>query len=190
MRTLSIAAGLWFALVMGGFVILGHEAYRSSPHVTIKNVFPAGSALPLDPNRLTLLLFVHPQCPCTEATFTDLDRILTETQGKLAVSIIFAVPPGMTATWEKGRLLTQAGNLKDVRVFHDFNAGEVKRFGVTTSGHVLLYSKQGHLLFSGGITASRGHAGDSPGETAIIHLTKAPLQSDTVEKPVFGCSLL
>jgi hypothetical protein len=65
---------------------------------------------------------------------------------------------------------------------------EAGRFGAETSGHTLLYGADGRLLFSGGITASRGHAGENAGESAIIALVnhQTPLRSQTL---VFGCSL-
>jgi hypothetical protein len=44
------------------------------------------------------------------------------------------------------------------------------------------------LLFSGGITASRGHAGGNAGESAIVALVnhQTPAQTETL---VFGCAL-
>jgi hypothetical protein len=52
----------------------------------------------------------------------------------------------------------------------------------------MLYDVNGRLLFSGGITGSRGHAGDNAGRTAILALLhrEASGRNDTF---VFGCSL-
>jgi len=44
------------------------------------------------------------------------------------------------------------------------------------------------LVFSGGITQSRGHAGDNAGENAIISLINTRA-ADQAKTPVFGCSL-
>ncbi len=183
-------AFLWLALVVSGFVLLGSEAYRAAPHVIMRAWYPALSDLSLDRHRPTLLVFVHPQCPCTAATFENLEQLRTKTLDKLAVTLIFTLPPGVPPGWENGTLLTTAERMSGVRVFRDVDGVETRRFGVRTSGHILMYAPNGHLLFSGGITAARGHAGDSPGESAIVHLTKEPWHSDTVEKPVFGCTLL
>ena len=65
---------------------------------------------------------------------------------------------------------------------------EARRFGSSTSGQVMLYNTQGKLLFSGGITASRGHSGDNDGRTAIVALLTQG-QALTDETPVFGCQL-
>lgn len=52
----------------------------------------------------------------------------------------------------------------------------------------MLYGADGRLLFSGGITGSRGHSGDNEGRRAIVSLLtgEGAYKSDT---PVFGCSL-
>jgi hypothetical protein len=57
-----------------------------------------------------------------------------------------------------------------------------------TSGQVLLYDVSGRLVFRGGITAGRGHAGDNVGRDNVV----AFLLHDTVpaeSTPVFGCSI-
>jgi hypothetical protein len=75
-----------------------------------------------------------------------------------------------------------------VSVAADDEGREHARFGVETSGHVLLYDAAGKLMFSGGITPSRGHSGDNTGRDAVVRL----LRHGGVERtktPVFGCSL-
>jgi hypothetical protein len=51
-----------------------------------------------------------------------------------------------------------------------------------------MYDRDGRLLFQGGITISRGHAGDNPGRSALVALLNHELVSE-VETPVYGCSL-
>ena len=56
-----------------------------------------------------------------------------------------------------------------------------------TSGHALLFDRDGHLLFSGGITPARGHEGDNFGASAIAaRLAGRPAPAET---PVFGCPI-
>ena len=47
-------------------------------------------------------------------------------------------------------------------------AWKPERFGLVSSGHALLYDENGRLLFSGGLTNARGHAGNSVGRNAIV----------------------
>ena len=63
------------------------------------------------------------------------------------------------------------------------------RFHVTTSGQTLLYSAAGELLFSGGITFARGHAGDNAGRTAIESYSAGDSPGYR-QTPVFGCPII
>ena len=59
--------------------------------------------------------------------------------------------------------------------------------GARTSGHVVAYDPAGSRVFSGGITASRGHEGDSAGhESLVAGITAAAPRSYA---SVFGCTL-
>jgi hypothetical protein len=74
-----------------------------------------------------------------------------------------------------------------VTVVSDSGGIEAGLFGAEASGATLLFDAQGGLLFSGGITASRGHAGENAGENAVVSLIngeRAPLSRTFV----FGCS--
>jgi len=57
-----------------------------------------------------------------------------------------------------------------VTIVTDADGAEANRFGAETSGHTLLFDFGRRLLFSGGITDSRGHTGDNAGESAIVAL--------------------
>ena len=70
----------------------------------------------------------------------------------------------------------------------DDNGVEAQHFGVYTSGETLLYDSRGSLIFSGGITGSRGHAGDNAGEQALISLLTRGEARERVTS-VFGCPL-
>ena len=58
---------------------------------------------------------------------------------------------------------------------------------MATSGHALLFDRDGRLLFRGGITPARGHEGDNFGASAIAaRLAGRPARA---EAPVFGCPI-
>jgi hypothetical protein len=57
------------------------------------------------------------------------------------------------------------------------------------SGETLLYDPHGRLVFRGGLTAGRGHAGDSPGRRAVVACFNEPTP-ERRDLPVFGCPLL
>ena len=70
----------------------------------------------------------------------------------------------------------------------DENGAEADRLGAKTSGHTVVFGRNGAVLFSGGITASRGHVGDNAGENAVLAALKQEMP-DRRQTPVFGCSL-
>jgi hypothetical protein len=70
----------------------------------------------------------------------------------------------------------------------DRDGAESRRFRTETSGHALLYDAGGRLLFSGGITVARGHAGDNAGLGAIEALV-AGEPAARRRTLVFGCAL-
>ena len=86
-------------------------------------------------------------------------------------------------------LWRRAAAIKGVTVVQDSEGVEAERFHAATSGYTLLYGSDGRLLFSGGITGARGHAGDNAGRSAIAALLTAE-GAPTGTTPVFGCSLL
>ena len=67
--------------------------------------------------------------------------------------------------------------------------GRIARvFGAETSGHVLLYDPEGRLVFEGGLTPSRGHAGDCEGRTSLLNLL-AGTAAVVSETPTYGCPI-
>jgi hypothetical protein len=186
---LLVLGGFWLALICLGFLTLMREEYSPAKTLSQGASFPGMSSISLSAREPTLILFVHPLCPCTRASFHELEALLTEVSGKVSVVIVFTVPEGLPSDWKQGDLWQSAKTLADVRVTTDRNGMESRRFCVTGSGHCLLYSPSGALLFSGGITASRGHDGENPGRLALLSLITTG--HAVIDKtPVFGCSLL
>ena len=142
----------------------------------------------LDPSRANLVMAVHPHCPCTRASIEMLARIMTRCRGLVTAHVAFCKPAGFPRDWEQTDLWRSAAAIPDIEVFCDEEGLEGRRFGAATSGHVLLFSPGGELLFSGGITVSRGHEGDNAGRDAVIAFLTVG-KADRAQCPVFGCPL-
>ena len=151
--------------------------------------FPTHSVVQLASDKPTLVFFAHPHCPCTRVSFHELDSLLAETQNRVAVIVVFTIPDGVPNGWEEGDLWNSATTTPGLRVIRDQGGREAHRFDVQGSGHVLLYTPSGKLLFSGGITASRGHEGDNAGRSAVVSFILSG-HASVDHTPVFGCSLL
>ncbi len=185
---LLLVASVWLLAVGAGFVLLLDYAGTPGHAGTPVACWPAQSRVRLDPSRANLVMLAHPHCPCTRASIDSLARIMTCCQGLVTAHVIFYKPAGYPPNWEQTDLWHSAAAIPGVEVLCDVEGHEIQAFGATTSGQVVLYSAGGELLFSGGITVSRGHVGDNPGEEAVI----ACLTGRGVVRthcPVFGCPL-
>ena len=113
---------------------------------------------------------------------------MAHVQGRLEAYVLFLKPEGLPGDWAWTDLWRSAAAIPGVTPIIDNGRYEARLFQATTSGQTVLYDHQGELIFSGGITASRGHFGDNAGKTAIIALmnTKFPNLKET---DVFGCPL-
>ena len=180
---------LWLSFIgVGIAMILKYQNTSGTVGMTPSH-WPAAAQIALDSKHDTLVMFAHPQCPCSRASMEELNRLLAHCPGQAAVHVFFLRPETFSNDWTRTDLWRNASAIPGVTVHDDFDGREARLFGAETSGYVLLYDPHGQLLFHGGITGSRGHAGDNAGENAIISL----LAGQTVnfnQTPVYGCSLL
>ena len=187
--TTGIFSVLWIAAVAGGLQTL--MSYESSPG-TVGNVRPAWpikSKISPPTNRPVLIMLAHPRCPCTQASVGELAKIMAQVQGKVSAYVLLLKPGTTPSGWEDTGLRWAAAKIPGVTVVSDVDGIEARKFGAETSGHTVLYDRHGSLLFSGGITGSRGHSGDNAGENAIVSLVNDH-HSLLAKTFVFGCSLV
>ena len=132
--------------------------------------WPADSVLTRAPGQPTLVLLAHPQCSCTRASLDELGEALARARTRPRTYVLFLKPEGFSNGWEQTDSWRIAAALPGVTPVRDDSGREARRFGVATSGQTLLYDADGTLLFSGGITAARGHAGDNAGRSELVSL--------------------
>jgi len=138
-------------------------------------------------HRHTLLLFVHPGCPCTRASLRQLERLTAKDWPGLKVYAVFSTPVGAESNFHKTGLWRLAERIPRVTAHLDRDGVLSREFGCYTSGQVLLYDWEGRLRFTGGLTDSRGHEGDSVGVEAIKRHLKE--QTGLPNSEVYGCPL-
>lgn len=186
-RSWLAAAGWLGACLLGGWLLL---AYGAAPG-RAADAPPAwpDAELPRAPGRSSLVLFAHPHCPCTRASLDNLAWVLTRSGGRVDARVLVYAPRGMPAGWERGPLWRQAEGIPGARVAADRDGAWARAFGARTSGQTLLYGGDGRLLYRGGLTAARGHAGHSAGREAVLALSRGE-GAPRDEGPVFGCALL
>ena len=189
MRIVWIASVvLWLGVVASGLAMVA--AYDNRPGVSAEAPasWPETSRLARTADRPTLVMVVHPRCDCSRASIAELAELMARATVRPHAYVAILRPNGLSEDWDVTGIRQAAMRIPGVKVIRDEAGREARSFGAQTSGQTFLYDGGGRLLFSGGITAARGHAGESVGRTAILSLlnhtpTSAPTSS------VFGCSL-
>ena len=181
-------AAFWLASAVGGLYITW--AYENGPGVaaTAGPQWPGETSLIAATDRPTLVFLAHPQCTCTAASLGELAEALARAKQLPKTYVVFLKPSSMPDGWEKTELWHAAESLPNTTIVRDEDGREAERFGSVTSGTTLLYAANGSLVFNGGITGSRGHAGDNAGRASIVDLLNHVSPVTTATK-VFGCSL-
>lgn len=187
-RTLWVAAALWLGASAAGLAGMAAYANRPGAPARAPRAWPRESLLTLDTSTPTLVMFAHPKCDCTRASVAELAELMARAPHASRTYMVFMKPLAVDASWNETALWQAARAIPGVTVLADDNGREAQRFGVETSGQSLLYDADGHLLFSGGATMARGHAGDNVGVQSMLAMLERRRPAAT-ETPVFGCPL-
>jgi hypothetical protein len=185
---LITACAVWVSLIAVGLGLLWAYENAPGPTATPPAHWPFDSRIGRATDRATLVIMTHPHCPCTRASIGELARLMAQAQGRVTAYALFLKPSGSYDDWEKTDLWQSAASIPGVNVVVDDGGTEARRFHVVTSGQIVLYDAGGRLLFSGGITGSRGHEGDNAGRSAIVSLLNTG-EAERAETLAFGCPL-
>jgi hypothetical protein len=187
---------VWLALVSLGFAGLGAYGVTAGYRGAVPGAWPADVARPAEP---TVLCFIHPKCPCSRATLTELRRLALELPDSTFAELIVFQPEeaegfwgnavwrelctsSQISAWGEGRVAPRM----NVRL--DRGGAIAKKFGAATSGMILAYGRDGELRFQGGITASRGHEGPSVSQRWLTEALGSEERAPS-SAPVFGCPI-
>ena len=156
------------------------------------STWPANELISVSSPKPLLVMFAHPRCPCTKASLAELEQLIASANNQFEATVVFFEPKGASKAWSSTALIDQARLIPGLRILFDLDGDLARRFAIETSGHTLVYGADGNLLFSGGITGSRGHLGDNTGFAAVSKIiTNHSIQlARTTTTPVFGCELL
>ena len=185
----TIVTLLWIAAIGAGMLVLLKHDYTPGITKTPAIHWPYDSQLRLANSCPTLIMFAHPQCPCTRASITELARLIASCKTKFKAYVLLFEPTVTPEGWDKTALWYSAKAIPGVTVLRDMDGIEAQRFHSTTSGQTMIYNPQGDLLFNGGITISRGHEGDNLGFD-LAKLAINTSRSSNSQTPVFGCSIV
>jgi hypothetical protein len=185
---LAAAFFVWMAVVIAGMGRLWVFAATPGPSANAPEIWPTASHIARKTDRPVLIMFLHPQCSCSRASIGELALLMAHTQEQVTTKVLFYRPADGEPGWEHTDLWTSASAIPGVQVATDVSGAEATAFGAETSGQTLLYDVSGRLMFNGGITAARAHAGDNAGRSTLLALLSEGTAS-TSQTPVFGCLL-
>ena len=177
----------WAGACGGG--LAGLTRYQATPGTpAAARDWPAGTRVARG-GEFTLVVVVHPRCPCSRATVDNLAVLMAHCPpGRVAATVVFVRPAGVPVGWERTGLWASAAAIPGVTTFADDGGVEAARFGAATSGQAMLFDAAGRLRFRGGLTPGRGHAGDCGGTDAVRAIARGD-RPDADPTPVFGCPL-
>lgn len=179
---------LWFVAIGLGIGVLESYVSKAGSSGEQRLEWPESTRLERNIHGYTIVLAVHPHCPCTRATAGELSRLLSHLGGRAWIYVLALCPREKEPSWAKTSLVQSFEELPGVRVFMDRDGREIGFFGQQVSGDLRLYDREGILKFSGGITPGRGHEGGNFGWNAVISQVVRE-ESIGSQGPVFGCPL-
>jgi hypothetical protein len=171
--------------------MLGHEFEVEARTAAVPNLPHELGRLVPDAKPLTIVMAVHPECPCTAASLEQLDRLMTRNPHSIQTVALFwaeetDTAPSPAVDNEYHRRLSV---LPNVTIVADPGGKKAESFGAVVSGSVAAYDAEGNLRFQGGLTASRGHAGSSAGMDMLEAIARGRIPGNVAETPAFGCAL-
>ena len=193
-RGLNALLPLWaLGLLLGGAAVVRY-ATTEGTRGAAPDRWPGSELVTPREGRSTLLLFAHPQCPCTAASLRELGNAIEAQGQQVDAYALFLDPGSMEEGWTRDDIWEVGEQQAGLTCLPDPDGSEAVRFGARTSGQVLLYDAQGRLGFQGGVTGSRGHDGPSRGrarlEAAMEAARGGTSRAASASDAVFGCPIV
>jgi hypothetical protein len=184
--TLWFLGAIWIAGIIGGGRYMLRFETTPGMAATPDTFWPDELPIQRAQDRMTLVMIAQPACTCTRASVGELETVISQHPDRAKVFVIFekngvGIDPQGSSLWQA------ALRVPGATVLVDQAATICHRFHVATSGQVFVFDRSGKLCYSGGITSSRGHEGESDGSRAIDALLSGRT-AETTSTPVFGCS--
>jgi hypothetical protein len=188
-KLLLAAFAGWLILLGCGWAAMARYGAAAGEQALAPVVLPPALKQFSAQAKPTLFLALHPQCDCSRATLHELRRVLQDAGADAPlVYVLLYRPSHHVAHWNDNGILPESDLGSSANVIADPEGRYAAMLHADTSGEVVLYARNGSLLFQGGITASRGHEGPSAGADRL----QAALQNgtrSTARSSVFGCNI-
>lgn len=179
----------WVIVALIGFAFLQNYSNTAGKTETKGDQWPVGTSLIRAKERPTLVMFLHPKCPCSQASLEEISRVLATHPDAYTLNFVFFKPSNEDDNWAETSLWKTVSKLPHAQAIIDQDAHEAKLFGALTSGDTFVYSPTGKLEFRGGVTPARGSIGDNAGIETLTLLAQGRT-AVSKNSPVFGCPIV
>lgn len=193
----TIASAVWLLAIVVVFGAFTRYHIAAGANANAPDILPASIVCKQsDCKDYHLLFFVHPGCPCTKASWYELERVLHPISTRTHVTAIvleynYSIPAQDHTEVAK---LVGASEFVDVLYLPEQIVRD--EFGVTTSGQCLMYNASKNLVFEGGVTPSRNHTGPNKGIEELLRIAgpqgyklQVPKGQPVAKTRVYGCDL-
>ncbi len=96
-----MVAPLWLLATLAGTWFLWRYANVPGEGASAPTRWPSDARVNLSRQGDTLVMFAHPQCPCTRASLAELERIIAKSQRAVTPWIVFYKPLHTDDGWEQ-----------------------------------------------------------------------------------------
>ena len=184
---IGVLVVLWGAGIAASVATLGDYEFTAGEQGDELARWPLKLPLAFEPGKLNLVAMVHPHCPCSKVSLSELEQALQAAPAKVAVKLVYYVPKGAEPEWTATELVENSRKLAAASLHFDADGKIAALMGARTSFDVFLFDKSGQVIFRGGITRGRGVSGVNMGRAAL----EAALSGKIAGKlfPVYGCPL-
>ncbi len=164
--------------------------YDSLPGIAAvpKTAWPAASKIKYSTITNTLVMVLHPRCPCSRASVQQVASMMNTTNPPKCI-FLFYTPSIFAKGWEKTDIWNQASEIPDSVLISDIDGRETKTSEHPHPDRPTFFDRQGFLRYSGGLTEGRGHQGECRNlEAAIKALNDS--HKPTTFGAVYGCPVV
>ncbi|CAN5811338.1 hypothetical protein BH11PLA1_BH11PLA1_16730 [soil metagenome] len=183
----AVALVVWTGALVA--LLSGFAAYDTRPGAVGRLPVSQGapSVAPSGAGPFTLVMALHPKCPCSAASMTRLERLLEQFPRAFNTRVLIYQPEPALPGWSDTPMVARARRLPNATVEVDAGGREAAELGALTSGMTLVFDGAGVCRFAGGLTDMRGMSDTSEGAALIGAIVQG--QAGSFTTPVLGCAL-
>src|SRR5437660_1585858 len=103
-RNLFFAVGLvaiWIPVVLVGMVLLWNYSTHAGAEGNPPTNWPTGAGFSRATDSMTLVMVVHPHCPCSRASIGELSQLMAHARRRLQAWVVFVRSAAYGDDWVK-----------------------------------------------------------------------------------------